>query len=271
MKRICAIILIMIICLCGCQMRSPRKDKANSKNNSSGVTSGNKQSDNKESDQTQSGDSGDASIEIGNGVIVCPDFKGMTVSEISSKYGNNFEITWSTKKSAQYESGKVCEQSVNAGARLQKGAKITLYISMGSSPIKIPDVYGKQESAAVTELKALFDTKSIHIIREFNANCAKDTVIKTEPARGAEVSEGSEIILYISKGKPDKKVKVPDVTGMKYDMAYAKIMDAGLVPELFRCPPGDANVPADYVVRQEPAAGEVDEGTKIKIYISKGQ
>ena len=261
MKRICAIFLIVIICLCGCEMRTSRKDKTNSKNNSSGVTSGNK----------QSGDNSNTNIEIGNGVIVCPDFKGMTVSEISSKYGNNFEITWSTKKSTQYESGKVCEQSINVGARLQKGAKITLYISMGNSPIKIPNVYGKQESEAVTELKAFFDSKDIHIIREFNENCAKDTVIRTEPARGAEVSEGSLVILYISKGKPNKRVMIPDVTGMKYDTAYTKIMEAGLVPELFRCSPGDTNIPADCVVRQEPAAGEVDEGTKIKIYISKGQ
>ena len=88
--------------------------------------------------------------------IKCPNFVGMNFEEIKKNkdYTNNFHITDEWKYNEEYGFGVVYEQSQPDGEPLKKGAKITLYVSMGQATIKVPDVRKKSESYAVPELKS---------------------------------------------------------------------------------------------------------------------
>ena len=76
---------------------------------------------------------------------------------------------------------------------------------MGQSTKKVPDVYGKTESAAVSELKSSGFTTVVS--EETSEDVEKGLVIRTEPQRTEVVPERAKITVYISAGKPTKDVK----------------------------------------------------------------
>ena len=207
--------------------------------------------------------------------IECPDFTGMTTAEVNEKYGDTFTISWGEKSSDVYEEGLVCDQSQKEGKMLKKGAKITLYVSTGGMKVKIPDVYGKQESLAISELRVNFNSDNIKMVYVADDEIEKDCVIKTEPARLSPVSVNTEITVYISTGKPTKMVEIPDVTSLTQAAAKKKIEAAGLIPEFQEralTTSDKSYLKNGYVISQEPAgaSSKVVEGTKITVYVSNG-
>ena len=206
--------------------------------------------------------------------IKCPDFVGKTLSEIkdNEEYKENFKFEEKWEFHEDYDYGIVYEQSKTDGENLKKGAKIILYVSKGQSTRKVPDVSGKTEAAAVSELKSNgFKTKIVEIADE---DTEKGLVVKTDPARTTTVAEGAEITVYISTGKPIKNAKVPDVVGLEKADAEKEIKDEGFVPEIvekaiyFK----DRYYPIGYVFAQEPAKSseELPEGSTVKIYVCSG-
>ena len=206
--------------------------------------------------------------------IDCPDFVGKKYEEIMSneEYKENFVFNdeWATNEDYAY--GIIYEQSETAGEKLKKGADITLYISMGQSTKKVPDVYGKTESAAVSELKSNgFDT----VISEMpSEDVEAGLVVKTDPQRTEVVAEGAKITVYVSSGKPTKNVDIPDVVGMTKEAAEKQLSSDGLImkTEDIQITKNDKYYPLGYVVKQAPVggSGQVPEGTEVIVYICSG-
>lgn len=206
--------------------------------------------------------------------IECPNFLGMTVDEVkkSDDY-KTFKIDFDFQKNDKYAVNQVCDQSEKQGKKLKKGASITLTVSMGVNTLKVPDIYGKNESYAISELKS---KKLTYVIKEIaDEEVEKGLVIKTEPARTTVVAQGTEITVYISTGKATKMVEVPDVTGLKQATAKKQLENAGFVPtfEQRSLTTSDKEyMGKGYVISQEPAASsnKVAEGSEVKVYVSDG-
>ena len=81
-------------------------------------------------------------------------------------YFSSFDIDWEYIASDEYDSNIVCDQSQPDGKMLKKGAKIVLSISTGKTNIKVPDVYGKTESYAVSELKSAGFVTTVKMIAD---------------------------------------------------------------------------------------------------------
>ena len=204
----------------------------------------------------------------------CPDFVGKNITEIEGnpEYTENFDITFKTAPNNEYGKDIIFEQSIAEGTKLKKGAKITLSYSTGAPTLKVPGVTGETEAAAVTELKTYnFDVK---IVEEYNDEFDAGIVIKTDPAEGSEVYEGSTITVYVSSGKEEISVDIPNVIGEPVTQAKQRIIDAGLkvVVENVNLTAADKYQPKDYVLRQDPQGGskKVPEGTTITLYVSSG-
>ena len=208
--------------------------------------------------------------------IECPEFIGQNYEEIinnkqyTDEYAFEFEAEWDNNP--EFEKGEVYEQSEKPGKKLKKGAKITLYISMGQSTKKVPDLNGMSESAAISALKAQgfkYETQT-----RPSADVEKGHVIETNPVRTTIVAEDTVIILYISEGAPETKNPVPNVVGMKSDAAKTKLEDEGFVvkPEEVYIEYTDKYYPVGTVVAQNPenSSKEYDEGTKVTIKVCKG-
>ena len=207
--------------------------------------------------------------------IECPDFIGKTWEEIKNNetYKEQFKIEDEWKPDENTEYGVVFDQDQPANKKLKKGATITLTISMGQSTIKVPDVYGKNESYAVSELKSKgFDV----VVTEMASDEVEaGLVIKTDPAKTSLQNEGAKVTVYISTGKATKYVAVPNLVGLTKERAIADIEDAGLIPDV-----KEVDITADdkyyakgYVVSQNPDANtssKVAEGTTVVINVSSG-
>lgn len=206
--------------------------------------------------------------------IKCPDFVGMTVDEVKQhELYNSFEIKWDEATSDEYDLGIICEQSQSEGKMLKKGAVITLYISSGELNIKVPNVYGKTESYAATELRSKDFIVSVQYITHDEVE--EGMVIKTEPARTTVVTKGSEIVVYVSLGQEVKMVDVPNVVGLTEARAKKDIEKAGLVPAIEErdLTSEESFVKKGYIIAQDPDANsseQVPKGTTIKIYVSTG-
>ncbi len=206
--------------------------------------------------------------------IECPNFVGKTIEEIkgNDEYIENFEFKekWDTNPDFAY--GYVYEQSEKEGSKLKKDAAITLYISMGELTKKVPDVYGKLEAAALSELKS--NGFEVSIAEEPNEDVESGHVIRTDPQRTQVVQEGAKIIVYVSSGKPTKSVKIPDVVKMTKEDAESELKSEGLNVEVeeVQITHDDKYYPTGLVVKQEPesSASEVPEGSTVKIYVCTG-
>lgn len=206
--------------------------------------------------------------------IECPKFIGMTIEEVKQHANfNSFDIEWEYTASEDYEIGVVCDQSQSAGKKLKNGAAITLYVSTGQTNVKVPDVYGKTESYAVSELKSKGFVTNVKEVADNEVEAG--LVIKTEPARTTVMAEGAEITVYVSTGKATKMLDIPNVVGLKKDKAVADIEKLGLIVETEErdLTSSDKFYEKGYVIAQEPDANsseKVPEGTTIKIYVSTG-
>ncbi len=212
--------------------------------------------------------------------IACPNFVGMKYDEIldNKEYSANFKFDDEWDHSEEYEYGYVYEQSEKKGEMLKKGAKITLYISMGENTKRVPDVRGKSESAAVSELKSN-GFKKYKIVEVADEDVDKGLVIKTNPLATEVVKADADITvtIYVSTGKPEKKVSVPDVTAMTEADAKKK-----LESEKFKVKVEEIQIPSlsndqkfypvGTVVKQTPDETKKDalEGDEITIYVCTG-
>ncbi len=209
------------------------------------------------------------------GEIECPKFVGMTLDEVEQHeyYKENlFEFKVEYTKNDEYEIGQVCDQSFSAGKKFKKGDTIVLYVSQGKTTILVPNINGKTETYAISELDSHGFTTTIKEIPHDEIEAG--LVIETDPKQGTYWAEGAEIIVYVSTGKPTKMVKIPNLVGLTKETAIKDLEDLGLVAEIEeRNLTGDENTSKGRVIAQEPGADsaeQVPEGTKIKVYISTG-
>ncbi len=206
--------------------------------------------------------------------LECPKFVGMKLEEVynNTEYKENFKFKESWGHNKDFAYGYVYEQSIAEGQKLKKDAEITLFVSMGESTKKVPDVTGKTESYAVSELKSYgFET----IITEMaSEDYEEGLVIRTEPLATTVVAEGETITIFVSTGKANKNVDVPNVVGEPKEQAKEKLEELGLtvIEQEVHLSATDKYQPKGYVLKQDPQGGskKVPEGSTVTIYVSSG-
>jgi eukaryotic-like serine/threonine-protein kinase len=102
---------------------------------------------------------------------------------------------------------------------------------------------------------------------DFSEDVPEDSVIRTEPEAGAQVSEGDTITVFVSSGQ--ETVEVPILVGQTRNEANITLTQAdlrlGAVDDEF------SDRPEGTVIRSSPAAGiEVDVGSQVDIVLSRG-
>ncbi|MBR3908905.1 MAG: Stk1 family PASTA domain-containing Ser/Thr kinase, partial [Clostridia bacterium] len=207
--------------------------------------------------------------------LACPKFVGQKLSAIleNKEYNDNFDFEIEYDYNNDFEADFVFEQSISEGSKLKKDAVITLFVSIGETRKEVPDVRGKTESFAITELEKSYGFKVI-IVEEASDEFEEGLVIKTEPQHSTVVPEGATIKLFVSTGKAEISVDVPNVIGEPIAQAKEKIEDQNLkvVVENVNLTPADNYQPKDYVLRQDPQGGskKIPEGSTVTIYVSSG-
>ena len=114
------------------------------------------------------------------------------------------------------EEGKVIRTDPEAGAELEKGATLTVYISKGKQKddnenVAVPGLLGMTEDQA----RAALEAKGLKIgsVDPVDSSAEAGSVVWQSQDAGAEVTKGSTVNIQISKGKSTSNNNSPDNSG----------------------------------------------------------
>jgi beta-lactam-binding protein with PASTA domain len=158
----------------------------------------------------------------------------------------------------------VTEQDPIPGSKVDEGSKVTLTVSSGPAPVKIPDVQGLSEPDAT---KRLSDA-GLLVDPEFGFSdvVPEGRAIGTEPSAGITVQGGQTVKLIVSRGS--NNVEVPLVLGLDDQVALSRLTDAELTGNIVQ---QEDEAPAGEVVGQSPVAGKlVARGSQVTVFVSSG-
>lgn len=205
------------------------------------------------------------------GKVDVPNLIGMNfVSDVmnADEYKGKFEFECLKDATSDKPNGTIIDQSPKSG-KIKLGGKITLYISEVSNEVEVPDVYGYEYTSAESFLKSKnFDVK---IEKSKSATAETGTVIKTSPARGKMVTEGSLITLYVATSAEDEPVDVPNLIGMTVSEAEEALKEVGLELDTARTEYRSSTDKKGTIIGYENLGQQVAPGTKIAVYVSTGE
>ncbi|MGK5684628.1 Stk1 family PASTA domain-containing Ser/Thr kinase [Actinoplanes sp. URMC 104] len=149
-----------------------------------------------------------------------PDLSGL---ELAAARGELEQLNLKLKEGAAQYSDTVPEGAVIAsdpkqGTQLKRGATVTVVLSQGRAPIRVPDLNGKNINDARAQLASLGLTA---VERYKDSDQPADTVIGQTPKPNTGASKDDEVTLDVSKGPP--LVTVPDLTNQPCQQAKATL------------------------------------------------
>ncbi len=165
-------------------------------------------------------------------------------------------------------SGVVISQETPSGTQVEKGGEVTLIASSGTEGVTMPDVTGSSFEQANSTLAA--SGFIVNKVEEPSDTVEAGKVISQSPSAGTKVPKGSAIVVKVSSGKEDKKVKVPDFVGKTEEDAIILAIENGIkIDKIEKVHSNDQ--PAGNICYQNPAVGSyVDAGSSISVQVSLG-
>jgi beta-lactam-binding protein with PASTA domain len=159
--------------------------------------------------------------------------------------------------------GLVLRQVPEAGAELEKGSEVALFVSLGPPEIRLPRLVGLRVDAAERLLNSLQLESARTTVP---GKRGSGLVVSQNPAGGSLLSRHATVVLGVSQGP--ELVAVPSVRGLPLRQAVNRLTRAGLVAVPRRV---FSSEPRGTVVAQDPPREEkVPQGTKVTINVSRG-
>ncbi|MCV2392824.1 Stk1 family PASTA domain-containing Ser/Thr kinase [Actinotalea sp. M2MS4P-6] len=134
--------------------------------------------------------------------------------------------------------------------------------------VEIPSVEGMTQQEAVDAIEAL-DLVATPV-PQASAEVESGNAIDTDPPAGEMVDPGTEVTIHVSSGA--EPVTIEDLSSYTRDQAESWLRDNGFTTISFETE-NSPDVPADRVIKTDPAAGEsVDPTTtEVVVYLSTGK
>jgi len=177
---------------------------------------------------------------------------GLTTAAAKAKLiAAGFKPVVKTQSSATVPAGRVIATEPAAETETHLGAHVTLLVSSGPAPVKVPDVVGETLAAAEATLKSNGLAVGA-VTRRSSSTEPAGTVLSQSPANGSLLHEGGKVALTVAQAS--KEATVPNVVGQSEALAAAALGEAGFKPKTVTA---TATVPAQEgeVLAQAPSAG----------------
>ena len=197
---------------------------------------------------------------------------GMSLSAAREKIDGKFKIKVEEEYSADYAKDLVIRQDPESDTELEEGKTLTLVVSKGTrteDKVSVPEVVGKRESSAKSELEAV--GLKVSVKTKYSTDVAKGKVISQSPRSGNQVTKNSTVVITVSQGeKPETMVRVPNLRYFTESEARSELKNSNLVLGSVLTEYSDS-VEKGLVIRQTVSSGnKVKEGTAVGIYVSLG-
>ena len=203
---------------------------------------------------------------------IVDNYIGMSLSAAREKIDGKFKIKVEEEYSADYAKGLVIRQDPESDTELEEGKTLTLVVSKGTrteDKVSVPEVVGKMESSAKSELEAA--GLKVSVKTKYSTDVAKGKVIFQSPGSGNQVTKNSTVVITVSQGeKPETMVRVPNLRYFTESEARSELKNSNLVLGSVLTEYSDS-VEKGLVIRQTVSSGsKVKEGTAVGIYVSLG-
>ncbi|KDA05154.1 serine/threonine protein kinase [Microbacterium sp. CH12i] len=166
--------------------------------------------------------------------------------------------------SASVTEDNVIRTNPVGGQSVEKGQKVTLYVSTGAETVAVPTLVGLSQTAARAALAGV-GLEMGSVIQRNEPNSAADTVLEASVDEGAEVAPKTVVDVVVSSGR----VTLPDVSGWTVDAATARLEELGLTPT----PVAQADCPAtspSTVASMSAAPGDVAVHSEVQLRYCTG-
>jgi len=162
--------------------------------------------------------------------------------------------------SASVASGRVIRSNPPEGNNVPANTLVTLYVSSGPSKVGVPNVEGKQQAAAETQLQNAGFNVSVQ--QDTTSTQPAGTVVNQNPAGGTMVEPGSKVTIFVSGA-----AGVPNVVGLSQQSAEASLQSAGFKANV-QTVAGPAGTTPGNVWQQNPTANTTEApGTTVTILV----
>jgi eukaryotic-like serine/threonine-protein kinase len=164
-------------------------------------------------------------VSAGPGSSSLTNVAGLSVAKAESRlHKAGLKTTTKSEPSKTVEAGRVIGTEPPAETEVQEGHVVTLLVSSGPAPVRVPDVVGQTlEAAEATLTNAELALGTVG--KRVSATQAPGTVIAQAPAGGATVHAGNKVNLTVAQAP--KEVAVPSVVGAAQAAAAAALRHAG--------------------------------------------
>lgn len=163
-------------------------------------------------------------VSTGPRMVTVPDVAGKSEADARKALAaRGFDVKNVSMRYADVDKGQAVATTPAAGDTVRHDTRVTLVLSAGPAQVDVPDVTGRSQADARSELEALGFT--VRTSEAYDPKVSADEVISTDPGSGTTARAGSTITLKVSKGP--EMVDVPDVVGLSGDEARRTLKDAG--------------------------------------------
>jgi len=204
-----------------------------------------------------------------------PDVTGLQQERAEEKLENDgFEVGETKQVERQAERGLVLEQDPPPDEAEEDCSfltffcskpAVTLTVSAGPGQSAVPGVAGLSQEEASERLEGRGFEVSVKAVNSDSVE--EGLVIRSEPSGGTSATNGSLVVIFVSRGP--KLTQVPVLVGSQRGLAVQQIRGRGLEPIVEE---EESDSPAGQVIRQTPDAGtEVSPGSPVTIVVSQGE
>lgn len=188
--------------------------------------------------------------------------------DLITKY-SDFTIRFQPQQyDSTYKKGQIMYQEPAGGSRVTKGTEIVITVSLGEEPtLKIMEDLTDVNQA---EAESFLTGQGFQILvrQEASNTVEAGKVIRTEPAKGAELTDGQTISVWVSTGP--ETVTMPNVVDMTREAALRLLGEIENI-KIVEQSESSNYVEKGNVTRTDPKVGtELAPGQNVIVYVSTG-
>ncbi len=191
-------------------------------------------------------------VSSGPGSATVTNVEGLSAAQAVARLRKaGFEPTTKGEASATVAAGHAVATDPPAGSELKVGGAVTVLVSSGPAPVRVPDLTGQtREGAEAAIMNAGLAVGSV--ASRASAAQTPGTVLSQSPGSGTSLAAGDKVDLVVAKAP--KEIAVPGVVGQNEAQAAAALGAAGFAPKTASAVTTEPSQ-VGIVLQQSPAAG----------------
>ena len=199
--------------------------------------------------------------------VSVPDLTKLTQDQASAAAAQSgLKVTFDAEFSRDVDSGHVIRSDPAAGARVEGGTSVRVFLSKGPELYPVPKLIGLTLADATASLTKAHLALG-NVSQAYDDKAEPDTVIGSSVKSGVQLEPGHTVDLTVSQGPAP--VTVEDWKNQKYTDAKKALEAAGLKVVLGKQEFSD-EVKKGRIISQDPPAGELHRGDTVTFVVSKG-